>query len=92
MRGVDALSGVSEIGHRGGVGEQADPRGRRRAGPGGDVPRPVGREFVPVRTPPQTVPARPIQIEVHRGHATVKIEWPVQAAGDCAAWLRDWLE
>ena len=66
--------------------------GSRTARPGGDVPPPAVPEFVPVPIPPQTVPARPIQSEVHRGHATVKIEWPVQAAGDCAAWLRDWLE
>ena len=55
-------------------------------------PPPAEPEFVPVPILPQTVPARPIQIEVHRGTATVKIEWPVQAAGDCAAWLRDWLK
>ena len=26
-----------------------------------------------------------------RVNTAVKIEWPVQAASDCAAWLRDWL-
>ncbi len=32
-----------------------------------------------------------IRIEVRRGNTTIKVEWPVQAAGDCAAWLCDWL-
>ncbi len=32
-----------------------------------------------------------IRIEVCRGNTAIKVEWPVQASGDCAAWLRDWL-
>ena len=40
-------------------------------------------------------PAMPIlgdiRIEVRRGSTAIKVEWPVQASGDCAAWLRDWL-
>ncbi len=32
-----------------------------------------------------------IRIEVRRGDTAIKLEWPVQASGDCAAWLRDWL-
>ncbi len=66
--------------------------GNRKARQGDDEPRPAVPEFVPVPIPPHTAPVRPIQIEVLRGNATVKIEWPVQAAGDCAAWLRDWLK
>jgi transposase len=66
--------------------------GNRKAGQGGEEPSPSVPEFVSVPIPPQTVPARPIQIQVHRGHTTVKIEWPAQAAADCAAWLRDWLK
>ncbi len=66
--------------------------GNRKARQGGDSQPPALPEFVPVPIPPQTVPERPIQIQVLRGHTTVKIEWPAQAAGDCAAWLRDWLK
>jgi len=36
-------------------------------------------------------PAADIRVEVRRGATTVTIVWPVQAAGDCAAWLREWL-
>jgi transposase len=67
--------------------------GNRKARQGGDEPSPAVPEFVPVPIPPQTaLPLRPIHIEVHRGNATVKIEWPLQATADCAAWLRDWLK
>mgnify|MGYP000993161014 CR=1 FL=1 len=32
-----------------------------------------------------------IRIELRRGATTVSINWPGQAAGECAAWLREWL-
>ena len=32
-----------------------------------------------------------IRIEVRRGNTAIKVEWPAQASGDCAAWLSDWL-
>jgi transposase len=32
-----------------------------------------------------------IRIEVRRGNTAIKVDWPAQASGDCAAWLRDWL-
>jgi transposase len=47
--------------------------------------------FVPVPIPPIVSSVPDIRIELRRGNTAVKIEWPVQAASDCAAWLRDWL-
>lgn len=47
--------------------------------------------FVPVPIPPIAAKIPDIRIEVRRGNTAVKIEWPGQAASDCAAWLRDWL-
>lgn len=47
--------------------------------------------FVPVPIPPIAAGVPDIRIEVRRGNTAVKIEWPGQAASDCAAWLRDWL-
>jgi transposase len=44
--------------------------------------------FVPVQVEPVS---RQIRIEVQRGNATVKVEWPIEAASECSAWLRDWL-
>lgn len=32
-----------------------------------------------------------IRIEIRQGNTAIKVEWPVQASGDCATWLRDWL-
>ena len=64
---------------------------------------PTRRSLVPVvETAPAPAfvrlplsPAEPasgdIRIEIHRSNTAIKVEWPVQASGDCAAWLRDWL-
>ena len=32
-----------------------------------------------------------IRIEVRRSTGTVTVNWPLEAAASCAAWLRDWL-
>lgn len=46
--------------------------------------------FVPVSI--STPKAKPdIVIEVQRGAAKVQVRWPIEAAPDCAAWLRDLL-
>jgi transposase len=61
------------------------------------VPMPVIES--PPGTPPEFVqlPLAPepelpdIRIEIRRGNTAIKVDWPVQASGDCAVWLRDWL-
>lgn len=60
-----------------------------------DVPIPV-LDTTPATAPAFVqlpfVPAAPdIRIEIRRGNTAIKVDWPVQASGDCAAWLRDWL-
>ena len=50
-------------------------------------------QFVPVKlthTTPAPVPAD-IQIGLRRGATAVKITWPIAAAADCAAWMRELL-
>lgn len=50
--------------------------------------------FVPLMVAPQQQSsAKPVEIriEVQRGAGRVVVSWPVEAAGECAAWLRDWL-
>lgn len=47
--------------------------------------------FVPLSFSPDESGSRDIRIEIRRGNAAIKVDWPVQASGDCAAWLRDWL-
>ena len=52
---------------------------------------------VPTAVPPTPVqPARPpvptsetIKLEFKRGAVSVSVTWPVSAAADCAAWLRE---
>ena len=48
-------------------------------------------EFVQLPIDPVEPESRDIRFEIRRGNTAIKIEWPVQASGDCAAWLRDWL-
>lgn len=49
-------------------------------------------EFLPVAITP-TEPSLPeIRIEARRGNTVVKIEWPMGAAAECAAWLQGWLK
>ena len=47
--------------------------------------------FVPVPIAPATPESPAIRIEIRRGNAAIKIDWPTHAAGACATWLRDWL-
>ncbi len=54
-------------------------------------------QFMPVSLTPSLSPPMPppapsgIQIELRRGATAVKITWPVAAATDCAAWMRELL-
>ena len=48
--------------------------------------------FVPVPIAPATPESPAIRIEIRRGNAAIKIDWPTDAAGACATWLRDWLQ
>ncbi|MEO6972815.1 MAG: transposase [Rhodoferax sp.] len=54
--------------------------------------------FIPVtlnevpRQAAAPVPPPDIRIEVQRTNATVVVHWPLQDAGVCAQWLREWLQ
>ena len=52
-----------------------------------------GAEFIAVQMPAPAAATLPeIRVEVRRpGAATVTVSWPVQCAGECAVWLREWL-
>jgi transposase len=55
------------------------------------LPRPAA-EFVPVAiAPAHSTPARDVQIQLRRGTTTMTIAWPVSAAADFAAWMRELL-
>jgi transposase-like protein len=46
---------------------------------------------LPLAAEPEPAGSTDIRIELRRGATTITVSWPAQAAGDCAAWLRDWL-
>ena len=49
--------------------------------------------FIPVTlAPPPTRAAGDIGIELRRGATLVKVTWPLAAASDCAAWMRELLK
>ena len=62
------------------------PPSRRETLAGSAIPA-----FVPVSIPAAAEPMPDIRLELHRGDATVAIRWPVGAADECGAWLREWL-
>lgn len=45
--------------------------------------------FVPVQVCP--APAPVIRLELRKGAAVVKLEWPQESAASCGTWLREWL-
>ena len=47
--------------------------------------------FIPLPLAPSAPEFPAMRIEIRRGNAAIKINWPVQTSGECAAWLRDWL-
>ena len=50
-------------------------------------------EFVPLQLPQSggTHTSNDIRMELRRGASSVTVSWPTQCAGDCGAWLREWL-
>ena len=43
------------------------------------------------RAPAPPLPPADIRVEVSRATTTIVVKWPLQGAGECAAWLREWL-
>jgi len=71
-------------------------RRQRRPEPGtnaNSVAEKVAGAFVALQLPAPSSqqPAPDIRIELRRGATTVTIAWPGQTAGECAAWLGQWL-
>lgn len=64
---------------------------RRMLMPAGSPVPAITPEFVQLPLAPAQAASRDIRIEIRRGNTAIKIDWPEQASGDCAAWLRDWL-
>ena len=73
---------------RAGAGVLAPSRVAVAAKLAASMPQFVSVSMAP--TPPQSAPAD-IRIELRRGATAVEITWPIAAAADCAAWMRELL-
>ena len=67
-----------------------EPPTRRVPMPVLDTAPATAPAFVQLPMSPATA-SGDIRIEIRRGNTTIKVDWPLQASSDCAAWLRDWL-
>ena len=73
----------------------AEDRDARPAATSPQPPTPAAAaQFVPVQIEAVDGDIGPpvIRVEVHRGPTKIDIAWPTTAAGECAAWLREWLK
>jgi transposase len=67
---------------------------RKLAREGGGSTSLTSRGFVPVTVEPscaRPIAKRDIEVEFRRGTVTMKVIWPLSAAGDFAAWTRELL-
>ena len=73
--------------------EQAQPAKPIDTTVASPAPLPIeNRAFIPLQMARSAVTTtQEITIELRRGATTVKVGWPLLAAADCAAWLRELL-
>ena len=79
---------VAKVAMAHGINANVVHRWRQLAREGRGAPATITGEFVPV-SPPAT--ARDIQIQLRRGATTMTISWPLSAAADFGAWMRELL-
>jgi transposase len=51
----------------------------------------VAPSFVPVQLPDPRLHPPDIRIELRRGATTISVTWPLDAAAECAGWMRELL-
>ncbi len=66
-----------------------EPPTRRVPMPVLDTGPAMAPAFVQLPIAPEVPTLGDIRIEIRRGNTAIKVEWPAQASGDCAAWLSD---
>lgn len=67
---------------------EAQPEPRTTAVGQSSSPSPA---FMALPLPTPTAASPDIRIELRRGATTIAVTWPAEAAGECAAWMRDLL-
>ena len=55
------------------------------------VQAPSAPAFVPLQLPTATATPSDIRIELRRGATSISVTWPIHAAAECAAWMRELL-
>jgi transposase len=71
--------------------ERAAATPEQVAAPSNTASTDVKHDFVPVTVAPERNRDDNIRVELRRGATTVTVVWPMSAAADCAAWLRELL-
>ena len=85
-----AKSGASVAGSALSHGINANVVHKWRREPGGALPALEAPAFIPVQLPPAAcAPAPDIRIELRRGATSVSATWPLEAAEQCAVWIRE---
>ena len=84
---------VAQVAMSHGINANVVHRWRQLVREGRTEVAPLRREFVAV---PLTMAALPgsggeIRIQLRRGATAMTIAWPLSAAAECTAWLREWL-
>ena len=84
---------VAKVAMSHGINANVVHRWRQLAREGGRRVAPPRGEFVPVSLPTACAARarRDIRIQLRRGATTMTITWPLSAAADCAAWMRELL-
>lgn len=84
---------VAKVAMSHGINANVVHRWRQLAREGRTALAPVTGEFVPVSLPAMSPPtnAGDIQIQLRRGATAMTITWPVSAAADFGAWMRELL-
>jgi transposase len=88
---AEPSASVARVAMAHGINANVVHKWRRLAG--GGIEASAAPAFVPVALPPAAcAPAADIRIELRRGATSVAVMWPVAAAAECAAWLRELLK
>ncbi len=85
---------VAQVAMSHGINDNVVHRWRQLVREGRPLTAPAPRsEFLPITLAPAgTSSDAEIRIEIRRGATAIAVNWPASAAGECAAWLRDWLK
>ena len=86
---------VAKVAMSHGINDNVVHRWRQLAREGRPMTAAVPRsEFMPVTlaTTGPSVSGHDIRVEIRRGVTAITVSWPLAAAAECAAWMRDWLK